>query len=176
MRCPHHSWRLTHQSRIFSIQRTYVFSKRCGTKLTLSGPCCSSSAFCASGSILTNHCNERYGSTIASERSEWPTECKCGSILIRTPSAFKSSTICFRHSKRSMPSYLPAFSFIVPSSFMTRTRGNSWRLPTSKSFGSCAGVIFTTPVPNSMSTYSSATIGISRPTIGNVIVFPTRWA
>ena len=50
-----------------------------------------------------------------------------------------------------MPQYLPAFSFIVPSSFMTRMMGRLWRLPTSKSFGSWAGVIFTAPVPYSMS-------------------------
>jgi hypothetical protein len=35
-------------------------------------------------------------------------------------------------------------------------RGSAWRLPISKSFGSCAGVIFTAPVPNARSTYVSA--------------------
>ena len=38
--------------------------------------------------------------------------------------------------------------------------GSLWRWPTSKSFGSCAGVTFTAPVPNSGSTsIASATIG-----------------
>ena len=46
-------------------------------------------------------------------------------------------------------------------------------LPTSKSLGSCAGVIFTQPVPNSLSTYSSATTGISLPTSGSISFFPT---
>ena len=47
------------------------------------------------------------------------------------------------------------------------------RRPTSKSLGSWAGVIFTQPVPNSMSTYSSATMGISRPTRGRMHFLPT---
>ena len=47
------------------------------------------------------------------------------------------------------------------------------RRPTSKSLGSWAGVIFTQPVPKSFSTYSSATMGISRPTRGRMQVLPT---
>ncbi len=39
---------------------------------------------------------------------------------------------------------------------------------------SCAGVILTAPVPFSGSEYSSATIGISRPTSGSTIILPTR--
>ena len=73
-----------------------------------------------------------------------------------------------------MPSYLPPCSLMVASSFMTFTTGRSWRSPTSKSLGSCAGVIFTTPVPKSISTYSSAMIGISLPTIGRSTFLPTR--
>ncbi len=34
------------------------------------------------------------------------------------------------------------------SSPITFTDGSAWRLAASKSFGSCAGVTFTTPVPN----------------------------
>ena len=51
-----------------------------------------------------------------------------------------------RHLKRSIPAYL------APSSFMMSISASPWRLPTRKSFGSCAGVIFTIPVPNSFST------------------------
>ena len=40
--------------------------------------------------------------------------------------------------------------------------GSPWRLPASKSLGSCAGVILTTPVPNSGSAISSRMMGISR--------------
>ena len=39
---------------------------------------------------------------------------------------------------------------------------------------SCAGVIFTQPVPKSFSTNSSAIIGISLFIIGNIQVFPTK--
>ena len=51
---------------------------------------------------------------------------------------------------------------------------NLFRIPISKSFGSCAGVTFTHPVPNSKSTYSSENIGISLFTIGNITVFPIK--
>ena len=45
--------------------------------------------------------------------------------------------------------------------------GRLWRLPASKSLGSCAGVIFTAPEPNSGSAMSSSTIGISRSVSGS---------
>ena len=50
------------------------------------------------------------------------------------------------------------------------------RRPTSKSLKSCAGVILTAPLPVSGSAYSSATIGISRPTSGRRTDLPTRSA
>ena len=50
----------------------------------------------------------------------------------------------------------------IIASVSTLITGRLWRSPTSKSFGSWAGVILTTPVPKSVSTYSSATTGISR--------------
>ena len=49
-----------------------------------------------------------------------------------------------------------------------------WRSPTSKSLGSWAGVILTQPVPKSISTYSSATMGISRFMMGRMQVLPTK--
>ena len=48
---------------------------------------------------------------------------------------------------------------------LRQSRG-AW--PTSKSLKSCAGVIFTAPVPFSGSEYSSATIGMRRPTSGRI--------
>ena len=45
---------------------------------------------------------------------------------------------------------------------------SSGALPTSKSLKSCAGVILTAPEPISGSAYSSATIGIRRPTSGRI--------
>ena len=52
--------------------------------------------------------------------------------------------------------------------------GRLWRLPASRSFGSCAGVTFTTPVPNSGSATSSKMIGISRFMSGRITVLPAR--
>ena len=53
-------------------------------------------------------------------------------------------------------------------------RRSPCRLPTSKSLKSCAGVIFTAPVPFSGSAYSSATIGMRRPTSGRTACLPIR--
>ncbi len=50
----------------------------------------------------------------------------------------------------------------------TLTIAKSCRLPTSKSLKSCAGVIFTAPEPFSGSEYSSAMIGMRRPTSGRI--------
>ena len=61
---------------------------------------------------------------------------------------------------------------MVASSFITTILSKLWRLPTSKSFGSCAGVILTTPVPNSISAWGSPTIGIGLLTIGNITFLP----
>ena len=52
--------------------------------------------------------------------------------------------------------------------------GRLCRLPTSKSLKSCAGVIFTAPEPFSGSEYSSATIGMRRPTSGSIACLPIR--
>ena len=49
-----------------------------------------------------------------------------------------------------------------------------WRIAISKSFGSCAPVTFTAPVPNSGSTNSSAMIGIIRLTRGNKTILPIK--
>ena len=57
---------------------------------------------------------------------------------------------------------------------MTQITSRLWRRPTSKSFGSCAGVIFTAPVPKPISQYSSPTMGISRFMIGRMQVLPIR--
>ena len=59
----------------------------------------------------------------------------------------------------------------VPRMLMS---GSLWRSPTSKSLKSCAGVILTAPVPFSGSEYSSATIGMRRPTSGRIANLPTR--
>ena len=63
---------------------------------------------------------------------------------------------------------------ITPRSSMIVMDGRSWRWPISKSFGSCAGVTLTAPVPNSGSTCSSATTGMVRSVSGSLICLPTR--
>ena len=72
-----------------------------------------------------------------------------------------------RHVGASRKSALPSIS-ILPNWSSTLIWRRSLRLPTSKSLKSCAGVIFTAPVPFSGSAYSSATIGIRRPTSGRL--------
>src|SRR6266481_6018480 len=77
MRCPHHSCREMHQSRMLCIQWKKVFDQVSGTNFVL--PCSTASmAGLASGSILTNHCVEIIGSTTVSQRWQCPTACTCG--------------------------------------------------------------------------------------------------
>ena len=64
------------------------------------------------------------------------------------------------------PASSPASSFIRPSGPITDGSGSPWSRPISKSSGSCAGVTFRAPVPNSMSTRSSAITGTARSTNG----------
>ena len=82
--------------------------------------------------------------------------------------------MALRHSMAGMPAYLPHSSFMVPSSFITRSTARLWRWATSKSLGSWAGVILTAPVPNSFSTYSSATTGMGRLRMGSTTFLPIR--
>jgi hypothetical protein len=123
----------------------------------------------ARDSILTNHCFDAIGSmhrTAAIAMSD--VMCSGASVLIsKSPCEFKvsSESICFAGIISDLAQlYLPPFSFILclfrrDYLYQFRDCGVS---PTSKSFGSCQGVIFTQPVPKSMATYSSAMTGISR--------------
>ena len=52
--------------------------------------------------------------------------------------------------------------------------GRLYFFPRAKSLGSWAGVIFKAPVPNSLSTYSSAIISISLPTRGSISFLPIK--
>src|SRR5207247_448389 len=95
-------------------------------------------------------------------------------MLPQGVSAFKSATSFPRASERAIPAYAPAGAPILPSSVITSISASLWRRPTSKSFGSCAGVIFTAPVPNSRSTIMSAMTGIARFISGRSAFLPTR--
>ena len=133
-----------------------------------------STAGLISSSILTNHCCLIIGSTVVLHLSCVPTLCTWSSTRTSKPCASRSATMAFLASYLSMPAYLPPRLLIVASSFKMLISGRLWRLPTSKSFESCAGVIFTTPVPNSISTYSSAIIGICLSVKGSSTILPTK--
>lgn len=109
-----------------------------------------------------------------------------------------SFTIASRASKRINPANLPPFSLMRPSSekivisaslewkgqthTVQERRGDyntiaayPCRRPVAKSLGSCAGVTFTAPVPNAMSTSTlSVMIGIVRELKGCCKNFPCR--
>ena len=91
------------------------------------------------------------------------------------PSSCRARTTAGLASNRSSPSNGPC-AVIRPRSSSTVTDGRPCRRPISKSFGSCAGVTFTAPVPKSGSTSGSATIGMRRPVSGNSTSMPTRCA
>ena len=57
MRCPHHSWREMHQSRMFSIQLKNVLFQLSGTNW-MRPSFTAAMAFSASGFVFTNHCVE----------------------------------------------------------------------------------------------------------------------
>ena len=92
-----------------------------------------------------------------------------GPLLPTTrPSSSSASRTAARAAYRSRPVELLAgtASLRVASASRMFISGSPVRCAMSKSFGSCAGVTFTAPVPNSRSTWWSATMGISRPSNG----------
>ena len=172
MRWPHQSCREMHQSRMLFIQWKKVFDQLSGTNLVF--PCSTASmAGLASGSIFTNHCVDNIGSTTASQRWQWPTACTCGFEPRSRPSSARRALTALRASKRSIPANGPPSALTVPFSSKIGIIGRLCRCPVSKSFGSCAGVTFTAPVPNLGSTrIASAMIGNSRFTNGWRTIFP----
>ena len=79
IRCPHHSWRLIHQSRMFSSQLRYTRVNRSGTT-RISPPAtaaCARPAMLSVSSCLpkfTNHWRLINGSTTEAHLWQWPTE------------------------------------------------------------------------------------------------------
>ena len=90
------------------------------------------------------------------------------------PSSSSAATTAVLAAKRFIPEKRsPPSWFTSPSSSNTEMNARPCRLPVLKSFGSCAGVIFTAPVPKLMSTSSASQItGISRPLNGCRSVLP----
>ncbi len=108
------------------------------------------------------------------QREQWPTEWTYGrfSATIR-PSARSAATMAERASRRSSPWNGPE-TVMTACSSITAMLGRLCRWPISKSFGSWAGVTLTAPVPNSGSTWVSATTGMKRSVSGRRMVLPTR--
>ena len=190
--CPHQSWRETHQGWMSRIQAKKVFSHCFGTKRMRPVSTASMQGF-ASVPASQYHCQVSRGSIGTPPRSPCGTWLVCGSIFSSRPSSSSFATIALRATKRSWParprtksgSATPSIACRSASisSSVTSASGLSTvgiatlcRRPTSKSLKSCAGVIFTAPVPFSGSEYSSATTGIARPTRGTITRRPTSAA
>ena len=104
----------------------------------------------ASSSIRMNHWSEISGSIRSPERCEYGTSWRYCSVPAIRPSARRASTTAVRASSAVIPSKAsPAAALISPSSPITEISSSPCARPISKSFGSCAGVILSAPVPNS---------------------------
>ncbi len=162
-----------HQSRRPSTQAKNRGAIEAGSITTRPSRTASPAAL-ASTSTRTHHCSDNRGSTTVSQREQWPTECRYGrfSATIR-PSSRRAATMANRASSRSSPANGPG-AVMTPRSSIIVIAGRSWRRPISKSFGSCAGVTLTAPVPKLGSTCESATIGIRRLVSGSATVEPMR--
>ena len=175
IRCPHHSWRETFQSRMLVIQCSHVFSNR-GGRIAVSPERVASRAVSASGFVRMNHWVLSRGSTTSSLRWQRPMTISWACWPARSPLASSAATIPARASYRSRPSN----SVPVPATRASSSRivgaARPWRRPVSWSSWSWAGVIFTAPVPNAGSTTASAMIGTSRSTNGMRTRRPTSAA
>ena len=171
---PHQSWREMHHGRILPIHSKYRRSWPSGW-IVIRPLRTTSIAGVASSSIRMNHCSEISGSIRSPERCEYGTLWTSCSVRAIRPSARSASTTASRASSTGIPANRsPAASVMRPSSPITVISSSPWARPISKSFGSCPGVIFSAPVPNSGLTYSSAMIFSRRPTSGRIAVSPIR--
>ena len=84
IRWPHHSWRLTFQSRISVIQCSQTFTKRSG-RICVVPERVASRAAAASGATRMNHWVLSRGSTTSSERWQWPISISWALIDSRSP-------------------------------------------------------------------------------------------
>ena len=130
MRCPHHSWRLMHQSRMFSSQLRYTRVKRSGTSLirpstTAAWALPAMESGCSWDPTLTNHCWVNSGSTTELHRWQRPTECWYSSVFSNNPKLSNSAATSSRAWNRSLPAYFPAASVKLPSKPTTVTI-SSW--------------------------------------------------
>mmetsp|Transcript_11473 Transcript_11473/g.29320 ORF Transcript_11473/g.29320 Transcript_11473/m.29320 type:complete len:290 (-) Transcript_11473:1105-1974(-) len=175
MRWPHHSCREMHHSRIFSSQLYQIFLWCSGTIFNLPSRT-ASTAFAAMSVQSQNHCGIASGSMMSFDREQIGTTIGLSFLPRKRPRAVSFFSTATRASYRFIPENSPQPGLMSPVWSITVTNGRSCRLPHSQSFGSCAGVIFTAPVPKAMSTMVSATITSFRFGMrGCVNVLPTSF-
>mmetsp|Transcript_11929 Transcript_11929/g.51181 ORF Transcript_11929/g.51181 Transcript_11929/m.51181 type:complete len:300 (+) Transcript_11929:1732-2631(+) len=162
-----------HQSRMFSSHRNHVGSMNAGM-ISRSFFLAASQASAAIAAQFTHHCGLSMGSMTSFEREHKPSRIGFAALPSYRPSASSASITALRAANRFRPLNLsPPSSLIRPSSVSTLTKSKSCRLPVSKSLGSCAGVIFTAPVPKDMSTsVASQMTGMRRPLNGCTSILP----
>ena len=97
IRWPHHSWRLTFQSRIPVSQFSQVFSKRSG-RIRVVPARVAASAASASGRVRMNHWVLIRGSMTSSLRWQRPMTISWGTDPTRSPAASSASTMRARAS------------------------------------------------------------------------------
>ena len=142
-------------------QAKNVFSHCLGTNTVWPA---STAAIAGAASVLASayHWVVSSGSIGTSERSPCGTWWVCGSVRTSSSSRSSSATMAVRAAIRSCPasprvqsgSAMPGMARRSISASVTRASrsstdgiGRSCRRPTAKSLKSCAGVIFTAPVP-----------------------------
>mmetsp|Transcript_25038 Transcript_25038/g.68035 ORF Transcript_25038/g.68035 Transcript_25038/m.68035 type:complete len:224 (-) Transcript_25038:1634-2305(-) len=174
MRCPHHSWRLMHQSRMFSSHRNHTTSNSLG--MISSSPLRTAAQdLAAIVSHLTHHWGFKQGSITSLLRLQMPKRMGLSVVPRKRPNLSRASTTVTRALKRGWPANSPPCSLMYPSSSNTLMDSRLWRLPVLKSLGSWAGVIFTAPVPKFMSTSSaSQMMGMRRWLSGCTANLPCR--
>ena len=151
MRCPHQSWREMHQSRIFASQSVKILRW-------------------LSGAILIRPCSTAADRSVGqrphlAKPLRRDARLDHGFASIANPHRermivhFDEQSLRFQIGHHALarleaiqPGVGPAAALIFPSSVITSICGSLCRRPISKSLGSCAGVTFTAPVPNSRST------------------------
>ena len=130
------------------------FFKARGHKIDLAVSSRTSIARSASGFIFTNHCLLHDRLHRGSAAVALPDVVGIILYLDKLPQLvhFGNQPFCALPRGSAPQTYCPLFRSSLPSSFMTRKISRLCLKPTSKSLGSCAGVILTTPVPKSFST------------------------
>ena len=173
MRWPHQSWREMHQSWMLRIHSKYVFVHDSGDEahravLDRRG----SRAPRAAGSARTTASRDTARSRCRTAGSARRVDVLLGrGQAALPPRAARRPALARLEAVQAGVVARLAGHLPVGADDVT-TAGRPCRCRDAKSFASCAGVIFTMPVPNSRSTrIGSSMTGIRRPRIGRIAVF-----